>query len=174
MGRDALLHLDVIDAQGRRIATYSSPQYLIVPAPDWRARIADLTITPLPSLVGAYWVRRHHLNDTLDESGTEILPEWDRNEFHALSGLTIVLSIIACLWGRRSGLSTKRLALWVSLTVILGLAGFLAYRLSTHWPALVRCPRCAQKRPVTASTCPHCQAAWEPLPPSGAEIFDPA
>jgi len=172
--RDDVIYLDVIDAQGQRVAAYSKPQISVVPTLTWKDRIADLPITPFPALAAVYFVHRDYLNEMPGEYGARILPDWDCREFYALSGLTVILSLTAWFWGRRSGLSTNRIFLWVTLTILLNLAGFLAYRLSTHWPALVRCPRCAQRRPVTASTCPHCHTAWEPLPLNGAEIFDAA
>jgi hypothetical protein len=144
---------------------------LAVPAPTWRDRIADLPTTPLSALIGAYLVHHHYLNDAPDESGKRILPDWDDREFHASFALTFILSVTACLWARRTGLPTTRMVLWVLQTIIFGLAGFLAYRLSTNWPTLVRCPRCTRRRPVSATTCPHCHEAWKPLPATGAEIF---
>jgi hypothetical protein len=129
---------------------------------------------PVPALLAVSWARHHEFYDAFGYFGGTMLTELDHREFYALFTLAFILSVIAFLWARRAALSAARTFIWVALTLLFGLAGFLAYRLSTHWPALVRCPRCAQKRPINTTACPHCHEAWEPLPPNGAEIFGPA
>jgi hypothetical protein len=173
--RHTVPHLDVMDSQGRRIAAYSMPETDFRPdAPTWGARIADLLIMPVPALGLKLWTSHNGFSASLGLFGSTILLELDHAEFYALFGLALILGVIACLWARRAGLSAARTAVWALLTLTFGLAGFLAYRISTNWPALVRCPHCAQRRPVNAPECPHCHEPWEPLPPSGAEIFGPA
>ena len=171
--QDAAVHLDVMDVQGRRIAVHTIAHTdVTTPPPPPGARIADLLNMPVPALLAVSWARHHEFYSVFGNFGATMLTELDHREFYALFTLAIILSGLACLWARRAGLSAARTVTWITLTLLFGLAGFLAYRLSTHWPALVRCPRCAQRRPVAASSCPHCHAAWEPLPPTGAEIFD--
>jgi hypothetical protein len=179
---EPVVHLDVLDGQGQRVATYTSPRIDIFPLrKTWNERLADMLKAPIPSaLLSAWNAHRESKADVDYEAGipAALLPQFERElergELVFLGVWTLVLCAIAVVWAKKAGLSTARIIRWVALTAIFGIGGLLAYRLSTDWPVRVRCPQCARRRPIGEGTCPNCQTPWEAPVANGTEIFEPA
>jgi hypothetical protein len=177
-----VVHLDALDGQGQRVATYTSPRRDIFPLRQtWNERLADLLKAPIPSALLSAWNAHRQSKVDVDYAAgipASLLPQFERvmerGELAVLGGWTLVLCAIAVVWARKAGLSTARIIRWIALTAIFGVGGLLAYRLSTDWPVRVRCPRCAHRRPIGEGTCPNCQAPWEAPATNGTEIFEPA
>ncbi len=171
-GSDAVVHLDVIDAQGHFVTTYTIPQTngRIIP-PTWATRIADLANMPVPSLVLMLWsdLRAPNSWSTL----FHVPADSKSARLFDLFAVAISLGITAVVRARKSGLPLANTGTWVALTLVFGVAGFLTYRLAADWPTRVRCPRCARPRPVRDSSCPHCHELWATPVASGSEIFEP-
>ena len=98
--RDAAIHLDVIDAQGRRVATHTPPQRRVRTLPPaWGARIAGLTNMPIPSLLATLWDRSHALNPM--RFLRHVPNDLKNGDLAALFGLAVVLSVSALVWARK-------------------------------------------------------------------------
>jgi len=177
---EVLMHLDVFDNQGQRVATYGKPETNLQSiAPTWKDDVIEMLNMPVPSLLRTIRSRAHPVANELDELYPGILApiaglDLKSRDLAMLFGFATVLGALVFVLARRASLPVGRTVLWVALTLIFGLGGLLAYRLSTDWPARVSCPRCARKRSVAAVPCPRCHRPWEALPDSGAEIFEPA
>jgi hypothetical protein len=169
---DAVVHLDVMDAQGHFVATYAIPQTVRIIPPTWSTRIADLANMPVPSLGSTLWANPREPNfwSTIFHVPTDSKSVW----LFELFTVAVFLGIAAVVQARKAGLSPANTGTWVALTLVFGVAGFLTYRLAADWPTRVRCPRCARPRPVRDSSCPHCHELWATPPASGSEIFEPA
>ncbi|HEY3901187.1 MAG TPA: hypothetical protein VGM54_21430 [Chthoniobacter sp.] len=182
MSRDVVVHLDVLDGQGKRVASYPSPRERNVPAhKSWNQWTADLLKAPAPSVLLSIWNTHRQVSVEADYASgipPALIPEFERmlepGELAALGGWTLVLCAISVAWARKAGLSTARTLGWVGLTAIFGVGGLLAYRLSIDWPVRVRCPHCAHRRPVMEGACPNCLAPWDVPVANGTEIFEPA
>ncbi len=166
------MHLEVIGAKGERVQSHSveEPVPRIVKA-RWAARLLRMPIASLFPALGTP-------NRSSGLPGQRWIPGGaapvEPGDLAALFALAAALGLAAFFWARRAALSASRTAIWIALTLLFGVTGFLAFRLFTDWPTLVRCPRCAHPRPARAAHCPRCAAAWEPPPATGAEIFEPA
>ncbi|MEP6669322.1 MAG: zinc ribbon domain-containing protein [Chthoniobacter sp.] len=174
------VHLDALDRQGKRVATYSPPPTNYHPRPPtllMRAlRLIDL---PGPSLLASF-LYRHADDDPTDTHPAlamitpAVVIQPSPGELATLVVWAVLLSAAAGVWARRLGFPAHRTVTWMIVSLVFGLAGFLAYRLATAWAARVPCPHCGRPRPVDAATCPHCQQTWQAVAPSGAEIFEAA
>jgi hypothetical protein len=178
----SVAHLDVLDGQGQRLASYTVPGTDLLPIRhSWNSRAADLLNAPVPLALLSTWNAHRQVDIEADYATgipSTLVPEFervlDRGELAVLGGWTLVLCAIAVGWARSAGLSMVRMIVWVVLTALFGVGGLLAYRLVTDWPVRVRCPHCARRRPVGLRTCPNCQAPWDVPTANGTEIFEAA
>jgi hypothetical protein len=179
---EPVVYLDVFDGQGQRVASYKSPRIDIFPLRHtWNERAADMLKAPIPSALLSIWNAHRQVNVGVDYATgipAALLPQFERRlmpgELAFLGGWTLILCGITVAWARKAGLSTARMIRWLVLTVVFGVGGLLAYRLSTDWPVQVRCPRCARRRSIAETACPNCQAPWEAPAANGTEIFEAA
>ncbi len=60
---------------------------------------------------------------------------------------------------------------WAAFVFLMGLPGWLAYRVHRTWPALESCRACHQLAPIDQAACPDCGVAVAPPALSGTEVF---
>ena len=167
--------LDVVDLQEAVLHSYSYLREKFADTgPDWLSQFYLRTSPPVPALAGTI----------LQKVFPPELPEFDSpgyphpswvvapGELPILFGVALVLAVLAWAQASRIGFSAKQAWRWSLFVFCLGLPGFIAFRLAADWPARVRCPQCARKRPVETGECPGCHQAWPPPLRTGSEIFD--
>jgi hypothetical protein len=60
---------------------------------------------------------------------------------------------------------------WAAFAFLLGIPGWIAYRLHRAWPVLEECPACHQPSPRDREECIDCGAEFPPPPLKGIEVF---
>jgi hypothetical protein len=90
--------------------------------------------------------------------------------------MLLVLLAVGAVTARAAYRRQKRLGLphavaWAIFAYVLGIPGWLAYRLHRTWPVLEDCPACGQAAPRDRASCTECGAAFPPPPLKGIEVF---
>ncbi len=98
--------------------------------------------------------------DSLAETGSILL---------CVMAVSLVLAVLCAR--RQARLHGSQTWGWVALVLLLGPAGYLAYRLQRPWPLCVPCPRCRQRVPRKLANCTLCAVSFEPPAVLGVEIF---
>jgi hypothetical protein len=174
--------LDVFDAQGHLLNTYQQPDTSVsLSSPSWNGHLLTWISPFLPALAGTIYSNLFPSPVITDADllGYFTIPK------PALSGvspqdLAILcvlgsgLGVLAFVWGRRNGFSTRRAGLWALFVLCFGLPGLVAFRLASDWPTRVRCLSCGGKRTLREEECPECHRAWPAPPSTGLEIFEKA
>lgn len=83
--------------------------------------------------------------------------------------LSLALAVAAYRRQRRYALPYA--ALWAVFVFLMGVPGYLAYRLHRAWPVLEDCPRCGELAPRDRDRCSDCGATFPPPPLKGLEVF---
>lgn len=175
-GRPYVMHLDVLDAEGRLIETHTTPpaSYRRKYSPGWGDRLARLTQMPGPSLLTDLGTGSDavdgKLSQLIDVNGPYFAKRTERT---ILVFLALGCGVLAALWARRASLSRGRTSWWIACAMLFGVAGLLAFRLAVTWSAIRPCPACHRTRSVRRTSCPHCHSDWPTPAANGAEIFEP-
>ena len=167
--------LDVFDAQGNFVQTYSHPSEASVPTPEsWVMRLAEATSPLFPVLAVTIYDHVFPPSTPTIETGTFWEPSFQVELFGMMSlfAVSLGLGILTFFWARRVGFSPGSARLWTLFVLCFGLPGLVTFRLASDWPTRVRCPQCGRHRPIATAECPGCHQPW-PIPAAnGAEIFD--
>lgn len=172
--RPAAVHLDALDRQGKLLQSYTIPNANFWELlPSWGKKVGRVMQMPLQTFARTLWSRHYGSLEEYESVPLRGPSDLKDHELTALLGFAVVCAAAAAAWGHWSGLGKRATVLWSLISLALGVAGLVAFRLLVRWPNRIRCPVCGHARPVRASTCPHCDAAWAPAPLTGSEIFEP-
>jgi hypothetical protein len=93
----------------------------------------------------------------------------------AWPALVLVLGIgVACAvaaYRRQRHYSLPHAAGWAVFAFVMGIPGWIAYRLHRNWPALEPCPSCNEPAPIDRAACADCGATFPPPALMGIEVF---
>jgi hypothetical protein len=87
--------------------------------------------------------------------------------------LVCVVSVIAAAatYRRQRRYSGTGAAAWAIFVLLLGVPGWIGYRLHRSWPARTRCEHCGRVVPRDRATCLACAAEFPPPAARGIEVF---
>jgi hypothetical protein len=89
--------------------------------------------------------------------------------------LVVLLAVgAACAiaaWRRQRRLGLPHAAGWAVFAFLLGIPGWIAYRVHRAWPVLEECPACRQPSPRDRPACTECGADYPPPALKGIEVF---
>jgi hypothetical protein len=87
----------------------------------------------------------------------------------ALLAIGAVCAIAA--WRRQKRFGLPHAAGWAVFAFLLGIPGWIAYRLHRAWPVVDECPACQQPSPRDREACTECGADFPPPALKGIEVF---
>jgi len=181
-GENLPSYIDVLDANGNRVGSYTLPPLPRGSRPYSRSMLlADLLRSPVlyvADRVQAYW----------SPIGSNLSRRWPVSVLAAKSarltppklaaGWMILVSVAFAsltFWqARHFCLSRERALKWAGIALAFNFAGFLMFRLVMEPPIRVACSNCGGARSVDQEQCPHCQSTWLANVPNGTEIFESA
>jgi hypothetical protein len=174
--RELPVYLDVVDAGGNVLHTYSHPSDDFVSSPGWEERLSTVSSPLLPALAGTIYHRFVPAPPTISYFAMMSYPtpalDMKISDLAIIAVITAALGVLTFIWARGVDFPLGRAVRWALFVFCFGLPGLIAFRLSADWPVRVRCPQCGRKRSIETEVCPHCHQAW-PIPHStGAEIFE--
>jgi len=173
-------YIDVLDAKGNRVHSYTLPPLPLWSRPYSRSMLlADLLRSPVlyvADRIHAYWT----------PIGSDLSRRWPASVLAAhcarfippklaAGWMILVSTAFAALtfWqARHFCLSRERAWKWAGVAFAFNLAGFLMFRLVTEPPIRVACLKCGGARSVDQEQCPHCHSTWLANVPDGTEIFE--
>lgn len=83
----------------------------------------------------------------------------------------VALSLSAWCYRRQRKLGEPGALAWAALVLALGPPGYVGYLLHRRWPPRMKCAQFSQRVPLPAEKCDACATPFEPVRPSGVEIF---
>lgn len=89
----------------------------------------------------------------------------------ALVALSIVLVILVQRRSRAFGLSRRERIAWLVFVILLGLPGYVGFRLYRRWPTRQPCPNCHAPAPRDRLECAECGTSFPHPSWTGIEIF---
>lgn len=131
-------------------------------------------VVQLGSLFSRPWIEATDARSTVFLLPLSIMTNTVADETELLSDRLIkaaflfappVLLAVVLAWRVRkdalgTGLGSRAAQRWFVGTLLLGLVGWLTYRLVRPRVALVTCPNCGRSRRPDLATCHHCRAPW--------------
>jgi len=171
-------YVEVMDASGRVLNSYSLPPLPEFPRPDSLDTFLTRRLQSPAIFLGNMLYQKigaalgsTRLKNAL---GWQFGSGWhETKEISIWSGLlSLILAAATFFWARRAQISRRRIWTWTAFVLAFNLPGFITFRLAADWPSLVACFGCGNHRTVNAENCPSCKQGWPEPEPTGTEIFD--
>jgi hypothetical protein len=173
-------YVEVMDAQGKVLQSYTLPPLVNPSRPRWWDTFLTQRLqspvfyfgTMIYKKIGAEFGSTRLQGDLAWQFGH------DRGLTREISlyvtALSFLLAGVTLFWARRVHFSWPRAWAWAGFVLGFNLAGFIAFRLAADWPSFVPCPACGKGRSTESGNCPHCESGWPAPPKTGTEIIEQA